>query len=188
MKIRTGTAADASGIASLHTDSWRAAYSGIMPTSYLEGPLLEEHTLLWRTRLHDDGPATGEPTGAAQLLVAADASDAAARLGGFAYLVPQDDGRILLDNLHVRPGLTGTGVGRRLLRRAFAWVADEHPGRPVYLEVLKDNARATAFYSRQGGRPTAERTERFPAGFELAEIEYTWTAADVADLDDGSEP
>lgn len=112
----------------------------------------------------------------------------AARLGGFAYLVPQEDGRILLDNLHVRPGLTGTGLGRRLLRRAFAWAASEHPGRPVYLEVLRDNARATAFYSRQGGRPTGERTERFPAGFELAEIEYSWTAADVADLADGCGP
>ncbi|MDV5143339.1 GNAT family N-acetyltransferase [Streptomyces sp. SBC-4] len=179
MKIRPGTAADATGIAALHTDSWRAAYSGIMPASYLDGPLLEEHALLWRTRLLDDGPVAGETAGAAHLLVAV---DGAMHMSGFAYLVPQEDGRILLDNLHARPGLIGVGVGWHLLRRAFAWAAVEHPGRPVYLEVLKDNVRATAFYSRQGGRPTAERTERFPAGFELAEIEYTWTAADVADF------
>ncbi|MFE9636950.1 GNAT family N-acetyltransferase [Streptomyces sp. NPDC006463] len=156
-----------------------------MPTSYLEGPLLEEHALLWRTRLIDGGSAAGETARAAHLLVAA---DAAMHMSGFAYLIPQDDGRILLDNLHVRPGLIGTGLGWRLLRRAFAWATIEHPGRPVYLEVLKDNVRATAFYSRQGGRPTAERRERFPAGFELAEIEYTWTAADVADLADDCGP
>ncbi|WP_405613999.1 GNAT family N-acetyltransferase [Streptomyces sp. NBC_01508] len=103
------------------------------------------------------------------------AVDGDARTAGFAYLVPQADGRILLDNLHVRPGIIGTGIGWRLLCGAFAWAAAEHPGRPVHLEVLKDNVRASDFYSRQGGRPTAERTERFPAGFELAEIEYTWT-------------
>ncbi|MFD3655636.1 GNAT family N-acetyltransferase [Streptomyces sp. NPDC058620] len=181
MTIRPGAAADAPRIAALHTDSWRAAYSGIMPTSYLEGPLLEEHAHLWRTRLLTDEPTADDAAGMPHLLVA---DGAAMQLGGFAYLIPQDDGRILLDNLHVTPGLVGTGIGRRLLRRGFAWAAVEHPGRPVYLEVLKENVRAATFYSRQGGRPTAERTERFPAGFELAEIEYTWTAADVTALAD----
>ena len=182
MKIRPGAAADGPRVATLHTESWRAAYSGIMPTSFLEGPLREEHARLWRNRLLAEGPVAGDAAGNAHLLVACDG--AATQMGGFAYLIRQDDGRILLDNLHVEPGLVGTGVGWRLLCRAFAWAAVEHPGQPVYLEVLKANVRATAFYSRQGGRPTAERTERFPAGFELAEVEYTWTAADVADLAD----
>lgn len=178
MEIRPGSATDGPRIAALHTESWQAAYAGIMPAVYLAGPLREEHARLWRTRLRAEGPGAGSAGEKAHLLVADDS--AAPRLGGFAYVIPQDDGRVLLDNLHVAPGLVGTGVGRRLLHRVFAWSAAEHPGRPVYLEVLRDNVRATAFYSRQGGRPTAERTERFPAGFALAEIEYTWTADDVA--------
>lgn len=183
MKFRTGTAADASCIAALHADSWRAAYAGIMPAGYLDGPLLEEHAHLWLTRLSAAKPAASGSSMAPHLLVAL---DDAMQVCGFAYLIPQADGRVLLDNLHVKPALTGTGIGWRLLSRAFGWAAVECPGRPVYLEVLKANVRATVFYSRQGGRPTAERKERFPAGFELAEIEYTWTAAEVSDLADYS--
>lgn len=183
MKFRTGTAADVPRIAALHADSWRAAYAGIMPTGYLDGPLLEEHTHMWQTRLSGTRPGENNSSRAPHLIVAL---DDAIQVCGFAYLVPQADDRVLLDNLHVAPALTGTGIGRRLLLRAFGWAANECPGRPVYLEVLKDNVRATAFYVRQGGRPTAERTERFPAGFELAETEFTWTAAEVADLADHS--
>ncbi|WP_405614001.1 hypothetical protein [Streptomyces sp. NBC_01508] len=60
MEIRSGTAADTPQIAALHTGSWRTAYAGIMPTSYLEGPLAEEHAGLWRARLLDPGPVADE--------------------------------------------------------------------------------------------------------------------------------
>ncbi|AQZ71277.1 hypothetical protein BKM31_51595 [[Actinomadura] parvosata subsp. kistnae] len=61
------------------------------------------------------------------------------------------------------------------MRRGLAWAADEHPGKEVYLEVLRANTRAIAFYERHGARRTDERMCRFPQGFELAELEYAWT-------------
>lgn len=181
MRFRTGAAADASRIAALHAESWRSAYAGIMPVGYLDGPLHEELADLWMTRLSTAPPAASAHSPAPFLLVAL---DHAARIRGFAYLVPQSDGRVLLDNLHVDPALTGTGIGWRLLLRAFDWAALACPGRPVYLEVLRDNTRATAFYLRQGGRPTGEHTEMFPAGFALPVVEYTWCATEAARLAD----
>jgi GNAT superfamily N-acetyltransferase len=169
MEVRTGTARDTLRVASLHTDSWRTAYAGLMPASYLDGPLRQEQADMWKTRLAP--PVDGDPTGA-HLLIAEHGID----LLGFAYLIPHRDGRILLDNLHVDPARTRGGIGRLLLRHAFIWAATIHPGQSVFLEVLRDNARAIAFYAKAGGQPSEVRTARFPAGFELPYLEYTWSA------------
>ncbi|WP_412074715.1 N-acetyltransferase family protein [Streptomyces xanthophaeus] len=163
MEIRRGRRNDATEVAALHAESWRTAYAGIMPASFLGGPLLEDRLELWRGRLD-------EPLPGAALFVL----EAATEIDGFAYLIPQSDGRLLLDNLHARPSRTGSGIGGRLLAHALAWSADEHPDRPVYLEVLRANTRAIAFYERHGALRTDERVCRFEQGFELPELEYTW--------------
>lgn len=165
MEIRRGGQSDAEHVAGLHAESWRAAYAGIMPASFLSGPLLEERLELWRGRLH-------EPPSGAALFVA----ESAGEMTGFAYLMLRPDGRLLLDNLHARPAVPGLGQGR-LLRHALAWAADEHPDKAVYLEVLRANTRAIAFYERHGALRTDERVCRFEQGFELPELEYTWPAA-----------
>lgn len=87
-----------------------------------------------------------------------------------------------MDNLHVRPGRTGTGIGYRLLRRGFARAAGEHPGRDVFLEVLRGNTPAIAFFERADGLVTAERSLTLAPGIEAGEIEYTWTATAVGRL------
>lgn len=168
LALRTGTAADAAAVAALHAQSWRAAYAGIVPAEALGEGLLGEREELWAIRLTVD---YGEPANTPQLLIA-ETGDG--ELVGFCYLVPQPDGRVLLDNLHVRPGHTGAGTGGVLLRAARAWVAEGHPGVPLYLEVLRENHRAVAFYERAGGVRTAAREAVFPGGFVLPEYEYTW--------------
>ncbi|MEV0228154.1 GNAT family N-acetyltransferase [Nonomuraea sp. NPDC050786] len=165
--IRPGTRTDAEPIAELHTRSWLTAYAGIMPAGYLNGPLLDERKLMWSTRL---ATVAAEPDHARCLLVAVD-GDA---LLGFAYLVAGNDGRILLDNLHVQPERKQSGIGRQLVYHSFGWASEHHPGKTVYLEVLRDNVAAITFYRRLDGRPTKEFMERFPAGFELPVVEYTW--------------
>jgi ribosomal protein S18 acetylase RimI-like enzyme len=169
VEIRTGTAADAVAVADLHTDSWRTAYAGMVPAEALGADLAEQRRELWEIRLTADyGPAENTP-----LLLIAQRPGEPEPLG-FAYLVPQPDGRVLLDNLHVRPGLTGGGIGSVLLTAARARTAEGHPGAPFYLEVLRANHRAIAFYERSGGRRTKEGWTSFPGGGELPEYEYTW--------------
>ncbi|WP_280405938.1 GNAT family N-acetyltransferase [Nocardia brasiliensis] len=163
MRIRPGGGPDAESVAALHTHSWQTAYAGIMPDAYLHGSLLEDRLALWRNRL---GGAPSDGT----LFIADDANG----LLGFAYLVPRPDGCLLIDNLHVQPRLKRSGIGGRLLRHVLAWAATAHPGTTVYLEVLKDNTPAIAFYERNGATRTDERTAHFEQGFELPELEYTW--------------
>lgn len=170
VEIRQGTANDIEAVAALHTASWRTAYAGLMPDSYLNGPLLDERSRLWRARLGADPHPGGDTT--SRLLIAED-GDA---ISGFVYLLLQDDGRILLDNLHVSPALKRSGIGRHLMHHGFEWAAAHHPGRAVYLEVLRDNTPARSFYRRMGGRVTREFVEPFAAGFEVAVVEYTWDA------------
>ncbi|GAA2581418.1 MULTISPECIES: GNAT family N-acetyltransferase [Streptomyces] len=169
MEIRTGTRGDVEQIAALHAESWRTAYAGIMPSDFLDGPLFEDRLALWHGRILEPQPAAG-------LFVAVSGDE----IDGFAYLVPRPGGRILLDNLHARPGRTGSGIGSRLLRHALAWAATEHPGRDVCLEVLRANTRAIAFYERHGALRTDERACLFDQGFELPEFEYTWAAGSMS--------
>ncbi|MCX5212124.1 GNAT family N-acetyltransferase [Kitasatospora sp. NBC_00240] len=167
--IRVGSIDDAEDVAALHAESWRTAYAGIVPDRALGDGLAAERGELWTLRL---GVDYGEPANTPELLIAETAGETV----GFAYLVPQPDGRILLDNLHVRPGRTGGGTGGMLMRAALAHVARRHPGADLYLEVLRDNTRAVAFYEREGGRRTGARQGFFPGGFTLPEYEYTWAA------------
>ncbi|MEE1786822.1 GNAT family N-acetyltransferase [Streptomyces sp. SP17BM10] len=165
--IRRGGADDAGVVADLHALSWRTAYRGIVPAEALGDGLAAQRRELWELRLTVD---YGGPDNTPELLIA----ERAGEVLGFAYLVPQPDGRVLLDNLHVRPGSTGGGIGRALLAEARAHVAARHPGAALYLEVLRDNTRAVAFYEREGGRRTAEQEGVFPGGHALPEYEYTW--------------
>ncbi|MEU7899269.1 GNAT family N-acetyltransferase [Nonomuraea sp. NPDC049152] len=158
MDIRQGTAADAEAIAALHTRSWRTAYAGIIPDDYLNGSLADEQAALWRHRLTGGDPGH---------LLIADNGDG---MAGFAYLTPKGD-RILLDNLHVDPGLKRSGVGGVLLRHAL----DRAGTQELYLEVLKRNTTAIAFYERHGGTKAREFVERFPEGFEVDVLEYYWS-------------
>ncbi|MFH8366816.1 GNAT family N-acetyltransferase [Streptomyces sp. NPDC018031] len=165
MEITIAAEHDADAIAELHTASWRRAYTDLFPAWYLNGPLLAERRRSWRGRL-------AEPVPGGALFLAVETGE----LLGFTYLEPKADGRVILDNLHARPGATGRGVGGRLLRHALGWTAQAHPGRDVYLEVLQGNTRAVAFYERHGGRRTASRVCHFEQGFALPEFEYTWPA------------
>ncbi|GGX52738.1 GNAT family N-acetyltransferase [Streptomyces fructofermentans] len=171
MHLTIGTPADADAVAALHTASWRSAYAALMPSAYLDGPLSDDHLAKWRTR-------TADPSPDRILLLAREAGG----LLGFIHLAVAPDGRVHVDNLHVRPRRVGTGVGRALLRRGFAWAAAHRPGHDVFLEVLVGNDRAIAFYERAGGVRTAERAVRPAEGLELDELEYTWSGAAVGAL------
>ncbi|MFD6358100.1 GNAT family N-acetyltransferase [Nocardia tengchongensis] len=162
--IRPGADSDADAVAALHTASWRTAYVGIMPAAYLDGALVDDHKTMWHDRL------TAE-VAPGSLFVAESGSE----LCGFIYLALQPDGRVLIDNLHVSPTLKRGGIGTLLLHHGFDWAAAEFPQHPVYLEVLEANTAAIAFYERHGGLASAPRTAHFPQGFDVQELEITWT-------------
>ncbi|MFE3878713.1 GNAT family N-acetyltransferase [Kitasatospora sp. NPDC059146] len=170
--IRYGGAQDAADVADLHAESWRTSYRGMVPDEAIGDGLAAQRRELWELRLAVDyGPPENTPV----LLVAERAGGPA----GFVYLVPQADGRVLVDNLHVRPGLTGGGIGRHLLAAARAELAERFPAAELYLEVLRANTRAIAFYEREGGVRIAAQEGVFPGGWVLPEYVYAWPAANA---------
>ena len=66
-----------------------------------------------------------------------------------------------VDNLHVRPGLRGGGIGGRLLRDAAAKTA-EAGYKSLSLEVLDGNLSAVRFYEKMGG--TSLKRDRVEMG------------------------
>jgi ribosomal protein S18 acetylase RimI-like enzyme len=67
------------------------------------------------------------------------------------------DGAFEVCELHVRPGLHGTGLGRRLLQVLL----DGQPARTAILTTPDENTRARRFY-RAGGWVDLARDVRFP--------------------------
>lgn len=150
LELRRGTAADLDAVVALQVASWRDGYRGLLPDAYLDGALAEELAAKWRRKLVDS------PAPASLLLLAEDA----AGLQGFLYACPEggDPASAYIDNLHVRPGNRGLGIGARLMRAAAA----DLPAlgyRACHLRVFTQNAAAIRFYERLGGAIVERTTE-----------------------------
>jgi len=149
--LRRADAADAERLAHLQLDCWDEAYTGLVPQPVLDESrrTVDQRIETWRRRLADG----------AEVLVAE--SDEA--LAGFANVgAPRDadvDVDLELYAIYVRAAWWGTGLGHALFTAA---VGD----RPAYLWVVEGNARATAFYERQGFRLDGATKEE-PEGLHL---------------------
>lgn len=141
--LRPMAPADADAVALLHVASWRSAYRGVFTDHYLDHEADAERRQAWHARLQ------AGTTSAEWGLIA---EDAAGRLLGFAWVMPDRDPHWgdYIDNLHVAPDLKGGGIGRRLMQGVAARLQREGSTRPLYLWVLDVNTAARGFYERLG--------------------------------------
>ncbi|MDR7335731.1 GNAT family N-acetyltransferase [Roseateles asaccharophilus] len=140
--LRAMTPADADAVALLHATSWRSAYRGIVPDSFLDHDVFADRQTVWRERLQ--GPATASAFGVV-------AEDASGQMIGFAYVLPGHEAECgtLIDNLHVHPDHKGGGLGRRLLQAVVRELGTDST-EPLHLWVLDQNEPAKRFYARMG--------------------------------------
>lgn len=134
MILRTATTEDRPRMAALHIESWRSAYRGLLPDSYLGAPVQRDLTARWQA---PDTP------GDFQLV-----AEEAGQLLGFVALTDHDGPYV--DNLHVSPATRGRGTGEALLRAAANELA-RSGATTLWLTVLADNLGALRFYERLGG-------------------------------------
>jgi len=164
--VRAAAAGDAHVLAALHVASWRAAYRGILSDAFLADEVVVERRTFWEARMAEWDPARGF----AEI----------AEIGGtpvaFACVMrdAEPDHGALLDNLHVLPAYRATGLGRRLLSGAGAWVARHFPGTPMHLTVFEANEGARAFYRRMGGVESAPFDGRGHDGRTHRERRFVW--------------
>ena len=161
--IRPAGAGDAETIAAIHCESWRAVYRGILPDGYLDREVAGERRRYWSAAL--SAPAPG-----GFVLVAARGADI---LGFIAVARPGEPGyEAVIDNLHVRPGLRGGRIGRRLLGAAAARLAAEGAA-SACLRVFDANKAAARFYRKLGGIADATGIDPF-AGANMPDTRYGW--------------
>ena len=165
ISIRYGSPDDADAIAALHAESWRSAYRGLVPEDELGEALDGERREFWRTRFAAPDPGR-------RVVFLATSGDV---LVGFACLLADadPDHGPLLDNLHVKPGWRGHGIGARLLQESRAWARAIAPGQPMHLWVLEGNMPARRFYEHQGGAEVERRSEE-RGGMTIAVWRCVW--------------
>ncbi|MGO4535550.1 GNAT family N-acetyltransferase [Leifsonia sp. 2MCAF36] len=134
VSVRRATVDDARAIARVHVLSWRETYAGRMPAEFLAALDIERFASRWAGILADgrtdafiaerDGEVIGWAT------AGAGRDDDAPR--------PRE-----LEGIYLLASAHGSGAGQQLLD---AVIGDA----PAYLWVLDGNARAEAFYRRNG--------------------------------------
>ena len=163
--VRAATAADAAAIATVHRESWRTTYAGILPLDVIAAQAGRRTEAVWQRRLAATGPAqaTFVAESGGSVMGFANCGDARHQLEGieaeiYALYVLQDHQR--------------RGAGRALVRAcARHFVLQAQFG--FYLWVLKAN-RARLFYEAMGGVEMAEKVERVGRLHSFAQVAYGW--------------
>lgn len=178
--IRRARAADAAAIGAVHVATWRSAYAGVLPDTYL-------------ARLSALGQAAGyEQTitdrrnGHAIFVAVASGADAlpgdSAGVGG-SVVGFISGGRARrpglahaeVETLYLLDDYRDRGIGRRLMRAMAAHLAAVGC-RSAMLWVLRDNP-SRWFYLRLSGRPAAQEAFQF-AGQEMHQMAFVWDPID----------
>ena len=140
--VRPATQADAAGLAHVNTRSWQEAYAGLLSADLLAGRVIGADT--WVERLTRSDPR-------ASATVAVDGSEVI----GFASVGPEltdpDSGIGHLYAIYLLADWWGKGVGH-LLHTAGLQALSGVGFETAILWVLDGNARAIAFYQREGWR------------------------------------
>ncbi|WP_439663087.1 GNAT family N-acetyltransferase [Lentzea sp. HUAS TT2] len=156
MTVRPATVADAPAVASVHVQTWRAAYRGLVPDSVLDELSVSARTSMWERSI----PRGGVWVGLVDDVVA-----------GFVAVGPsrEPDAAFELYAIYVLPSAWGTSLGYELARAALG---DEQD---VVLWVFDENPRARRFYERLGFRADGTVKTETVGGAELKEIRYRFT-------------
>jgi len=166
IELSEATLNDYKDIAALQTESWRSAYRGLLPGSYLDGPILKERETHWQNLMFSAG---GKRRGVFL------AKDCGTLLGFVCILLDEEPAwGARLDNIHVRPAYKGRGTGRLLFRSAAEWVSTCEPQWPMHLFVFEANHPARRFYEALGGKVVEQYAQKTPAGVVVPSLRFLW--------------
>jgi len=163
VSIRGATVEDASAIARVRVDSWRATYRGIVPDAYLESMDVDASTGLWNRVL-----AAGSSS--ASVFVAEDGDRIVGFAAGNMLKEPRHELNAELTAIYLRPEYQHAGIGRRLVESvARAQRAQGANGLIVW--VISGNRRARTFYEGLGATLLTEQPFEWD-GVPLVEAGY----------------
>ena len=171
MIIRPASYADSAMLAQIQVDSYRNAYAGILPQTYLENFDYDEQTQDWQDLLLSEREFI--------LLVAEDENG---WILGYTLGHAGSDGfegyDSVLDALHVQRSEQRQGVGRSLIGGMATRLAAGGANSIMCWVLLQNPARA--LYERLGGKPLGHRSITLGEDTVAEEIAYGWS--DISDL------
>ena len=167
MNIRVAKITDCSGIARVQVDSYRTAYAGILPGSYLQHFTYQEQEQDWVDLLSSR-----------QMAVLHVATTGSEEIVGYALArsnsedFPPYDSELVA--LHVGNQHMRHGVGRQLLD-SVSRELHRQGGRSLFVWVLADNP-ACQFYEKLGGVFLGQKPWQNNAyfGTHIYEVAYGW--------------
>lgn len=148
-------------VGSVHAETWRAAYSDVLPASAFD---VDQRRRWWRQVLERE-PRPG---------LAVFVGEAQGRIVGFTSVGPARDepsGVGELYAIYVHPSAWGTGAGRALIERAEESMRSSDFSEAM-LWVLEGNERAERFYRAAGWTHDGGRKVEEFQGAEIAEVRY----------------
>ncbi|NRA62830.1 MAG: GNAT family N-acetyltransferase [Pseudobacteriovorax sp.] len=156
-KIRYAVTADATGIGSVHIDSWRETYTGIVPETHLATLSKENSQKMWTTIIGQPKPDSFVKVAVADDQIVGFVSCGRARDKDLAY-----EGEVYA--IYLRKQFQGLGIGKAMFQSTMEGLRERSMG-TFYLWVLADNP-TVAFYRAQGGRLGGDKVEEIGgAGF-----------------------
>jgi GNAT superfamily N-acetyltransferase len=154
---------DADAIGRVQVETWRAAYTGLMPDEAIAAFDVEARQRMWREGLARE-PRPGSATFVAE---------AAGEVVGFASVgAARDEGGVgELYAIYVDPGHWGSGAGRALIVRAEASLKASGFAEAI-LWVVEGNDRAERFYRAAGWDADGGHKLDDFAGPPIPEVRY----------------
>jgi ribosomal protein S18 acetylase RimI-like enzyme len=175
VRIRRAVPGDALSIATVHVRSWKGAYPGLIPQSYLDALTPDDRVDQWEQALD----ATAWPRTGTIVLLGPAAGEGADKgpLTGFVSISPTRDddadpddvGEIL--TLYLDPPAFGSG-GADLLMSAALVALRAAAYTTATLWVLDTNARARRFYERRGWQPDGASKRHDWGAFVATDVRY----------------
>ncbi len=151
VQIRDAVVDDAAGIARVHVDSWRETYANVLDERYFDEAAYQRRVGMWRNYLRLDSRPGRVAVAVRNGRIIGFASSGKA-VGPHAEHGTPASRPLQLFAIYLMADAHGTGIGHALLDAVLGLD-------PAQLWVLKGNARAIAFYQREG--------------FQMDGVEYT---------------
>lgn len=160
---------DAMDIATVHVESWRATYRGLLPQDFLDELDPVQRCAVWKRIMSGQGPRE-------RTVVALEAGE----IVGFANVCPSRDSDATsgtvgeVASIYLLSSLWGKGFGRQLMAGAVsALVEDEFSEATLW--VLQGNERARRFYAAGGWTSDGTVKQDAIRGSVVHEVRYRLT-------------
>ena len=157
--VRHANESDAAAIARVRTESWRAAYRGIVPDAFLDGMDVGGWADVYR-RLLENPPEK----------MASFVAEADSKVVGMAATGPnrEDDTPYSAElfMIYMAPGYWRRGIGQKLMHATTTWLIGQGMTSMI-VWVLAENWPARRSYEASGGQYFGQRSTKY-RGFSVA--------------------